>query len=55
MNENYVALLTFGLGEIFLLALMFTGTWIIYFRFAQPDPMTIDIDSIEIIDHQQNY
>ena len=48
MNETSIALLTIILGEIFLFSLMILGTLIIYYRFAQPNEPTIDIDSIEM-------
>jgi len=48
MNEISIALLTIILGEIFLFSLMITGTLIIYYRFAQPNEPTIDIDSIDM-------
>jgi hypothetical protein len=54
MNGTSIALLTIILGEIFLFSLMITGTLIIYYRFAQPNEPTIDTDSIEMTDQNEN-
>ena len=50
MNETTIALLTVLLGELFLVSLVLASTLLIYFRFAQPNEMTIDLDSIEMSD-----
>ena len=50
MNETTIAVLTIVLGELFLCTLVFVGTLFIYFRFAQPDEVAIDMDSIEMSD-----
>ena len=54
MNETSIALLTIILGEIFLFSLMITSTLIIYYHFAQPNEPTIDIDSIEMSDQNED-
>ena len=53
MNETTIAVLTVVLGELFLCTLVFVGTLFIYFRFAQPDDVAIDMDSIEMSDHNE--
>jgi hypothetical protein len=50
MNETTIAVLTVVLGELFLCILVLAGTLFIYFRFAQPDDVAIDMDSIEMSD-----
>lgn len=43
-------LLTLILSQVFLFTLMISGTWIIYYCFAQSSELTIDMDSIEIVE-----
>ena len=50
MNETSLVLLTIILGQLFLFSLMFGGTWVIYYQFAQPNEPIIDMDSIEMSD-----
>ncbi|CAF1073437.1 unnamed protein product [Rotaria sordida] len=54
MNETSIAVLTIILGETFLFSLMIISTLIIYYHFAKPNEPTIDIDSIEMSDQNEN-
>lgn len=54
MNVTSIALLTIILGEVFLFSLMIISTLIIYYHFVQPNEPTIDINSIEIADKNEN-
>ncbi|CAF0831650.1 unnamed protein product [Rotaria sp. Silwood1] len=54
MNTISIAVLTIILGEIFLFSFMIISTLIIYYHFAQPNEPTIDIDSIEMSDQNEN-
>lgn len=54
MNKLGVGVLTIILGEIFLFSIMIISTVIIFYRFAQPYEPTIDLDSIETSNENEN-
>ena len=54
MNRLSVGVLTIILGETFLFSITIISTVIIFYYFAQPYEPTIDLDSIETSNENEN-